>query len=82
MIAKQQAQSYYLIGQRYLDRWFPAVNEVLRYSPRGVGLRERLLESAATDYAQMAELKSADPLLELERGRTMLRLGRGGGRPG
>jgi eukaryotic-like serine/threonine-protein kinase len=74
-IAKQQTQQFYLAAQGYLDRWLPGVNEVLRYVPGGANLRQRLLAAAADDYERLASYESADPRLELERGRTMIRLG-------
>jgi eukaryotic-like serine/threonine-protein kinase len=74
-LAKRQSQTLYRAAQGYLDRWLPAINDVLQFAPGGADLRERMLAAAATDYERLADFQTADAELELERGRTMLRLG-------
>src|SRR5262249_10708355 len=73
--AKQQAHQMYVTAQTYLDRWLPGVSDVLRYVPGGSAMRERMLAAAANDYQRLAEYPTKEPRLELERGRSLLRLG-------
>jgi tetratricopeptide (TPR) repeat protein/tRNA A-37 threonylcarbamoyl transferase component Bud32 len=73
--AKSEAQRMYLVAQGYLDRWLPGISEVLQYAPGGRPIRERMLVAAADDYQRLAQHPAAEPRMEFERGRTLLRLG-------
>src|SRR4029079_2816277 len=72
--AKSQAQEMYLTAQDYLDRWLPAISEVLRYAnvPGAGDIRQRMLAAAAEDYQRLAAHPAAESRMELERGRTLL----------
>ncbi len=58
-----------------VDRWMTGAGHELGYYPGMQKTRLRLLEQAAADYEQFARTHSDDHDLELERGRTYVRLG-------
>ncbi|MDZ4783308.1 MAG: protein kinase [Planctomycetia bacterium] len=57
------------------DAWLTGVSELIELYPDMQKGRSALLEKAATYYDDFAEQANDDPALELERGRTKLRLG-------
>jgi len=74
-LARQEALSRFLEARSAVDTWLTEAAEVLRYYPRAQEARKHLLQKAAEDYQRFAEQSSSDVDLELERGRTWLRLG-------
>jgi eukaryotic-like serine/threonine-protein kinase len=73
--AKQQSDEQFLLARNTMDRWLVGVSEALQYGPGMGAMRERLLQTAAKDYEKLLAYRSADPALELDRGRVLLRLG-------
>lgn len=72
---KGEAVQRYQDSRKAIDTWLVQSNDVLQFFPGTQGVRQRLLTIAAEDYAKLAGSPSADPDLELERGRTLTRLG-------
>lgn len=62
------------IARGAVDLWLIGISDALQWYPSLHEPRERMLEAAADDYATIAARQSDDPRLELERGRTLLRL--------
>ncbi len=58
-----------------VDTWLTGTSEALEYFPGVQQVRRRLLEQAVNRYSQFAAEDSDDPDVELERARTLLRLG-------
>ncbi len=73
--AKQEAVQRFGQARQAVDKWLTGVGDVLAYFPGTDKARQRLLEQAAEDYEQFARRHSNDLDLEIERGRTYLRLG-------
>jgi serine/threonine-protein kinase len=78
---QQEATAWNAAEQRFVqareavDKWLTGVGEALRYYPSTAKARNTLLEQAAEDYERFARQCSPDKGLEIERGRTLLRLG-------
>jgi serine/threonine-protein kinase len=73
--ARAEAIKRFAESRQTVDRWLTGFTEAVEYYP-GVGpFRERMLSQAADDYSRFAKEQSDDPGLELERGRTLMRLG-------
>jgi serine/threonine-protein kinase len=73
--SKQEAVMRYVQAREAVDRWLTGAGHALGYYPGMQKTRARLLERAAEDYEQFARQRSDDAELEIERGRTLLRLG-------
>ena len=73
--SKQQAVARFVQARDAVDKWLTGAGHALGYYPGVQKTRERLLELAAQDYERFVQQSSDDPELELERGRTYLRLG-------
>lgn len=81
--AKNEAKAYkaeavdrYQDSRQAIKTWLYESADTLEFLPGAVGVRERLLEVAAEDYSRLSERESEDPELELERGKTLVDLGR------
>ena len=73
--ARQVAVARLRAARQAVDTWLTGASEVLKNFPNMQAARQRLLTQAAADYESFAAQSSSDPELELERGRTYLRLG-------
>jgi serine/threonine-protein kinase len=73
--SKEEAVLRFHQAHEAVDKWLTGAGEMLANYPTGQKVRERLLEQAAADYEALARGRSHDRDLELERGRTYLRLG-------
>ncbi len=58
-----------------VDTWLTGASDVLENFPGVQQVRQRLLEQAVARYTQFASEVSDDPALELERSRSLLRVG-------
>ena len=78
-LARQEAEQRFLQAREAVDVWLTGFSEASRFVPSAQGLRRDLLLRAAEEYERFAqdELKSVGQSgeLQLERGRTLLRLG-------
>ncbi len=72
---KGEAVQRYHESREAIDTWLVQSNDALQFFPGTQAVRQRLLTVAAEDYAKLSSTKSEDPDLELERGRTLIRLG-------
>lgn len=72
---KDEAVSRYRQSRDAIDTWLVQSSDAFRYFPGTDSVRRRLLTIAAEDYSELADSESADPALELERGRVFVRLG-------
>ncbi len=72
---KSQAVQRYHDSRAAIDTWLVQSNDALQFFPGTYAVRQKLLTAAAEDYAKLSATASEDPELELERGRTMIRLG-------
>ncbi len=73
--AWNQAAANFVQAREAVDRWLTGAGDALSYYPMADRARSVLLEQAAEEYERFVRQKHADPKLELERGRTYLRLG-------
>jgi len=73
--ARQDAVSRFRVAIGAVDTWLTGAADALKYFPGLLEARKRLLEKAAEDYQRLAEHRSEDVALEMERGRAYLRLG-------
>ena len=74
--ALAEARDRFGQAQDAVDKWLTGAGYELGYYPGGQHARQRLLEQAVADYELLAQRRSDDLGLEVERGRTYLRLGR------
>jgi serine/threonine-protein kinase len=74
-IARQEAVEGFRQAREKVDKWLTGASDVLKYYPGMQGIRQGMLEQAAADYERFALHPSADAAIELERGRTQIRLG-------
>ncbi|MCS7471579.1 serine/threonine-protein kinase [Stieleria sp. ICT_E10.1] len=81
-LAKVQAKQYqrdalgrYRDSREAIDKWLVQSSDALEYFPGTQQVRKRLLEQAIGDYERLSKSPSADPALELERGRALVRVG-------
>lgn len=58
-----------------VDRWLTGGSNLLKYVPGAKEVRRTMLQLAADDYLAMSRQRVDDPSLEIERGRTIERLG-------
>lgn len=78
---QQEATAWTTAEQRFVqareavDKWLTGVGEALRYYPATAKARSTLLAQAAEDYERFVRQRSPNKGLEIERGRTFLRLG-------
>ncbi len=72
---KGEAVQRYHDSREAIDTWLVQSNDALQFFPGTLAVRQRLLSVAAEDYARLSATQSEDPDLELERGRTIIRLG-------
>lgn len=74
-MARSEAVERFAQTRETVDKWLTGFSEAVVFYPGVQTFRERMLEQAAQDYEEFAEQQSSDVLLELERGRTYVRLG-------
>lgn len=74
-IRRQQAVSRLKQASEAADRWLTGVSTAIEFYPGLQEVRLGQLEKAAQFYDEFAQGASDDPALEVERGRTKLRLG-------
>lgn len=73
--SKLEAKQNLVRAQRTIDSWLTGSAADLSDYPGVQEFRAHLLQSAADEYDAMLADASTDPTIELERGRTLLRLG-------
>ncbi len=73
--AWNQAAANFVQAREAVDRWLTGAGDALSYYPMADRARSVLLEQAAEEYERFVRQEHANPKLELERGRTYLRLG-------
>jgi len=73
--ARKEAVDRFVESRRTVDKWLTGFTEAVEYYPGVQSFRDRMLAQAAENYDQFAKQVSDDPDLELERGRTLVRLG-------
>lgn len=75
--ATKKADSRFLKSRETVDTWLTGYSEALQNIPvRGVqAVRTRMLELAAEEYETFVGEKAEDPVVRLEQGRTLTRLG-------
>lgn len=73
--AREEAVALFGQARDAVDAWLTGAAETLRYYPGTEKPRQRMLERAAADYEQFTRRHSGHRDLEIERGRTCLRLG-------
>jgi len=73
--ARQQAERRFLQARQTVDTWLTGYSEALRHFPGMQPVRARMLELAAREYERFVQEKHDDPTLQLERARTLVRLG-------
>ncbi len=75
VVAKEHALQRLRDARGAADLWLTVFPQQLEELPGGPPVREKFLQQAAQDYERFAQQQSGDPNLELERGRSWLRLG-------
>jgi serine/threonine protein kinase len=73
--ARREALERFGQARDSVDTWLTGASTALQYYPRMQKIRAALLEKAVADYEQFAATTSDDQGLEIERGRTQIRLG-------
>ncbi len=73
--ARDDAIARLRMSRETIDTFLVQSDDALRFFPATESVRRRLLTVAAEDYAKLAKDPSSDPSLELERARTLSRLG-------
>ncbi len=73
--ARADAVTRFRQARNAVDTWLTGANEYLLYYPNMGRVRTKLLEQAVTDYEALAASGGEDVDIEIERGRTLLRLG-------
>ncbi|NUQ64559.1 MAG: tetratricopeptide repeat protein [Pirellulales bacterium] len=73
--ARHEAQARFRDAQEATDLWLTGAADALKYYPGVQEARRRMLEKAAENYERFTRVSSANPELEIERGRAYLRLG-------
>jgi len=73
--AREEAVAYFQDAREAVDEWLTGVAQSLQYYPGTDKARERLLERAAGEYEGFTRKRPGHRDLEIERGRTHLRLG-------
>ncbi len=73
--SRSEAVTRFRQARESVDRWMTGAGHELGYYPDLQKTRLRLLEQAAADYESFVRMHSDDHDLELERGRTYVRLG-------
>lgn len=73
--ARRESLARFREAQTAVDTWLTGAAESLRYYPGVQEARKRLLQKAAENYERFAETANRSTDLEIERGRTYLRLG-------
>jgi eukaryotic-like serine/threonine-protein kinase len=74
-IAHQHAIERLKEARDAVDLWLTAASEALKYTPNTQEARQQILQKAVEDYERFVAQNSDDATLELERGRTYIRLG-------
>ncbi|MEX2168299.1 MAG: protein kinase [Pirellulales bacterium] len=74
-VAKDRAEHNFLKARETVDQWLTGYTEALANYPGVQQFRKRMLEQAAVQYEQFVQEESTDGSLQLEQGRTYLRLG-------
>ncbi|WP_417746820.1 protein kinase domain-containing protein [Rosistilla oblonga] len=72
---KGEALDRYRMSRSAIDRWLVGSSESLAGLPATQSIRKQLLEQAAEDLGKLSATRSADPELEIERARALVRLG-------
>ncbi|WP_417738556.1 protein kinase domain-containing protein [Rosistilla oblonga] len=72
---KGEALDRYQMSRAAIDQWLVGSSDALAELPATQSVRKRLLQQAADDLTKLSETRSADPELELERARALVRLG-------
>lgn len=75
VVAKSEASARFVDSRAAIDKWLTGTSEALQHFPGMYHVRERLLDQAMADYERLAETKTNDQELEIERARTRLRIG-------
>jgi len=73
--SKQEAVTRFVQAREAVDKWLTGAGYALGHYPGVQKTRERLLQLASQDYEEFTRQHSDDLELEIERGRTYLRLG-------
>jgi eukaryotic-like serine/threonine-protein kinase len=72
---RQQALERLAQARRATDQWIVAASDALQTFPDAQSTRKELLTQVAKDYESFVGQASDDPVIELDRGRVLLRLG-------
>lgn len=72
---KENALQRYRESRDAIDTWLVQSSDALEYFPGTRAVRKRLLDRAVDDYKRLSQSESADPELELERGKALVRVG-------
>ncbi len=73
--SRQQAEQRFFEARETVDTWLTGFTEALRNYPGASGFRQHMLERAVKEYESFADQIGDDEAVQLERGRTLLRLG-------
>lgn len=73
--ARKAAVEKFAESRRTVDTWLTGFTNAVAYYPGVADFSTRMLRQAEESYRQFAAEASDDPYLELERGRTLVRLG-------
>ncbi len=73
--ARAEAVKRFAESRRTVDKWLTGFTDAIEYYPGVQSFRNRMLTQAAENYSLFAKQVSDDPDLELERARTLVRLG-------
>jgi tetratricopeptide (TPR) repeat protein len=73
--AREKAEASFLEARDAVDEWLTGFTEALAYYPGVNAFRTRMLEQAARRYERFLTQAADDPVVQLEAGRTQLRLG-------
>jgi eukaryotic-like serine/threonine-protein kinase len=73
--ARDEADRRFLHARETVDAWLTGYSEALQPLPGLQPVRARMLELAAREYEAFVKEKADRPAVQLERGRTLIRLG-------
>ena len=74
-LSRQKAERRFLEARRTVDTWLTGFSEALQNYPGVSGFRRHMLERAVKDYERFAQEIGTDDEVQIERGRTLIRLG-------
>ncbi len=75
VVARQEAVERFHQARLAVDNWLTGTSDILQYYPDVGSIRAKLLEQAAKDYETFVRGEVHDVELQIEQGRTWLRLG-------